>query len=314
MLEPDGSAPTMVYVAGYGRSGSTLFDMLLDQAPGVFGAGELTNVFTDWRLGRRCSCAEVLGDCVFWSPVFERWASAGYTAEQADAVTKRVELSRLHPRGWRSRRAAAGTYRRVWAAMLNSIMNVATVSTVVDSSKGMGGTARRQRALAAIPGNDVAVVQLVRDPRAVLFSVRKRRGPEAAAPRRHPRAAVLKSAMTWSLANGTAAADRRRAARGALVKYEDFVREPQVVVSRVVDELDMEAAGFRPEKSTALAPGHGIRGNRMRRSGVGEVRVDDAWRQASAVGLHRLAAVLTWPVAAGYGYNTVGAVDKTKQG
>ena len=32
----------IIYVAGYGRSGSTLLDMMLASHPAVFGAGEMS--------------------------------------------------------------------------------------------------------------------------------------------------------------------------------------------------------------------------------------------------------------------------------
>lgn len=46
----------IVYIAGTGRSGSTLLDMLLSSHPLAFGAGELSAVFVEWAEGGLCTC------------------------------------------------------------------------------------------------------------------------------------------------------------------------------------------------------------------------------------------------------------------
>ena len=54
-------SPTVLYIAGYGRSGSTVLDMLLGTHPRIIGGGELTHLFHHslaaliWPLARRYS-------------------------------------------------------------------------------------------------------------------------------------------------------------------------------------------------------------------------------------------------------------------
>lgn len=43
------------YIAGYGRSGSTVLDMLLGMHPAILGMGELTHVFEYWLGDETCS-------------------------------------------------------------------------------------------------------------------------------------------------------------------------------------------------------------------------------------------------------------------
>jgi hypothetical protein len=311
MGQVEGSAPEAVYIAGYGRSGSTLLDMLFDQMDGVFGAGELTHVFTDWRLRNRCSCGEALVDCDFWSQVFPLWEREGYPNEEAEILTRRVEISRLHRSGWRPRRRLMNRYGPVWRAMFQAIRTVSSASTIVDSSKTMGLMARRQAALTTELGGDVATVQLVRDPRAVFHSVAKGRGPSVGAPRRRPQGAVLLGSATWSLANSSAASNRRQASRSSLVKYEDLVQRPHDVMTRLAVALGIE--GIAPSLRLPLEPGHGVRGNRMRRSGVASLQADDEWLTSELGTLHRIASAIAWPVAIRYGYNTLGASQASRR-
>src|SRR6476469_6184391 len=71
----DGTAVThrVLYVAGTGRSGSTLLARILDRADGVFAAGEVRYM---WQRGlvedRLCGCGERFSECPFWRDVLER--------------------------------------------------------------------------------------------------------------------------------------------------------------------------------------------------------------------------------------------------
>jgi hypothetical protein len=63
-------ATRVAYIAGAGRSGSTLLAMLLGALPGCVSIGELRHM---WRRGiqlnQRCGCGEPFWDCPFWSDV-----------------------------------------------------------------------------------------------------------------------------------------------------------------------------------------------------------------------------------------------------
>jgi hypothetical protein len=55
--KPLDAAVRVLYIGGWGRSGSTLLDLILGQAPGVFSAGEVREI---WQSGlvenRPCGC------------------------------------------------------------------------------------------------------------------------------------------------------------------------------------------------------------------------------------------------------------------
>ena len=65
--------PVVLYIAGPGRSGSTLLDLVLGQVDGVVSIGELRNL---WYAGFHgawpCGCGKPVTECPFWSAVLAR--------------------------------------------------------------------------------------------------------------------------------------------------------------------------------------------------------------------------------------------------
>ena len=60
----------IIYIAGLGHSGSTLLDMSLGAAHGVYGLGELKTLMDensrDRHLRSTCSCGKIAGKCEVW--------------------------------------------------------------------------------------------------------------------------------------------------------------------------------------------------------------------------------------------------------
>ena len=299
--QPPDSA--VIYIAGYGRSGSTILDMVFDQQSDIFGAGELTHVFADWRRNRPCSCGVMLQQCPFWTRVLRRWSEAGIRVDEAETDTREVENSRLRQVRRLRRNPERSVYAEAWRSMFSAVEEIAQVSLIVDSSKTTGTTALRRRSLQRVLDRNVDVVHLVRDPRAVLYSISQGRGPSEGTPRRHPQLVTLRSSLAWSLSNRAAAADRKQAPHTSVVRYEDLLRDTPSELSRLIEDLGLGTPDRSVRVPPRLSPGHGIRGNRLRRSAAVELRIDDLWRRVDLNWVHRLASALTWPVAIHYGYN-----------
>src|SRR5919112_111664 len=80
----------VLYIAGDGRSGSTLLARILGQADGAFSAGEVRYL---WERGmwenRTCECGRAFADCPFWSRVVDRLRSTiGPAVEDRAAVAR----------------------------------------------------------------------------------------------------------------------------------------------------------------------------------------------------------------------------------
>ncbi len=159
--------PTILYIAGFGRSGSTILGMVLGAHPEALAVGEINQVFINWmQPKKRCACGERLHRCPLWTQVRAHFEQAlpDITLERAAAITHAIE--HLGARPSPDQRAQ---YRAIWQALLTSVAQVSGARYIVDSSKTAADALHRPAALREA-GFEVRVVHLVRDPRAVVWS------------------------------------------------------------------------------------------------------------------------------------------------
>lgn len=245
-------APSVIYVAGYGRSGSTLLDVLLDAQPNVLGAGELTHLFRLAAEGKACSCGHPYLDCPVWGPAVRttlRPTTAGLSA--AAVLTRAVESGRTvaprHVTRW------AG----LWQDLLAAAAEAAGATVVVDSSKSTRDTRFRAERLVGA-GVPITMVVPVRNAAGVLTSSlaaeQRRRGPVPTT-RRAEMLTVARTAYAWTTTMRSAipAAD-------VVVPFDLLTADAGRVIAdllgRPIGEIRLEGTG-----------GHGVAGNRMRRQG-----------------------------------------------
>jgi hypothetical protein len=90
------------------------------------------------------------------------------------------------------------------------------------------------------------------------------------------------------------------------VRYEDFSRQPDAVLARLLTH-----AGITPPPMTdldatrvvVLGKDHTVAGNPMRfTQGEVRLRADDAWIRQLAPSARRAVLAVTWPLLAWYGY------------
>lgn len=308
-VAPD--APTVVYLGGFGRSGSTLLERMLGTIEGVVPLGEVVHL---WERGvaddELCGCGEHFSACPFWSQVGER-AFGGW--DQVDLA----EVRRLRDAVDRQRRApltalpspplsvrkdlAAYTelYRRVYRAAAD----VAGARVVVDSSKH----ASLALALQHDRHIDLRVLHVVRDPRAVAHSwAREVARPESRPGTSMPRLSPARASGRWLSNNALVDAVRLTGTPVRLLRYEDLVAHPQETVDAAWRGLDLPGSGTMAmvDPSTVdLTPIHSVAGNPMRfRHGATPLRSDDAWRTAMPTGDRRAVGAMTAPLRWRFGY------------
>jgi hypothetical protein len=66
----------LVYIGGYGHSGSTLLEYLMTANPEVIACGEIVNARRDWQKTRKCSCGQSAESCPVWGPLFNESVKA----------------------------------------------------------------------------------------------------------------------------------------------------------------------------------------------------------------------------------------------
>jgi hypothetical protein len=301
----------VIYITGYGRSGSTLLDIALGSHPRIFGAGEITALARHvWDNGEYCACGAQVRDCAFWRPIVESWL--GETADQGQTLLAFADRQR-RLEGLVSWRRLAGRRFVPWLA--GHLQQVGALfgriaaqlgaknPIIVDSSKLPG----RGFVLAATPDIDLFVVHLVRDARAVAWSLSKphsRSIEEGVQRELHPKPAAY-VALRWTIVNLAAELLRLRVGkkRSMRLRYEDFVADPAAALK---DIASMCGAGWSEVADTAarspLDPAHQVAGSRHRTNRALQIRVDEEWRWQMPEGKFRLVTVLSAPLLRRYGY------------
>lgn len=314
-MPPSAPAPPpvrVVFIAGYGRSGSTLLSRLLGRVDGFAAVGEVRHLWEKGvALDELCGCGERFHVCPFWSEVLE--AGFGGLPRQRGAeilaLKRTVERPRLTPQvryglggaRWRERTTQ---YAALLQRLYDATAAVSGADALVDSTKDP----THGFLLARMPGIELHVVHLVRDSRATAHSwTRRRERPEVhwkrqLMPLRNP----VDAAARWSAANALSELlDDGRAASYQRIRYEDLATEPDAVLGEVVAAIAPDRSAPRlAEAAASFDVDHTVAGNPFRfQQGQVAIRLDDAWRTEMDPAQRRTVTALTAPLLLRYGYD-----------
>jgi len=310
----DGQPVKVLYIAGFGRSGSTLLDRLLGSASRLHCGGEIGGFWIQGLINDRlCSCGVRFSCCPFWQAVGSRSFSS-LQVQEINAITQYIRRAFPVQQMWRilirkpRRRlfmSAPADFWKTTESLYTAIRDVSGQQVVVDSSKLVTYFVM----LAQLSSVDVHIVHLVRDPRAVAHSWLKPQVSDPDGRSTMPRFGAVKSALLWMIMNGAVEwVARRMGLPYVRVRYEDLVKDPARVVgqlrSRVLRdaEVDLEEARILGEKNIDLKASHSISGNPMRfQQGHIPIVEDAAWKCGSRR-RRMIVTVLTFPLRWRYGY------------
>lgn len=302
--------PLVLYLAGWGRSGSTLLERLLGEVDGVALLGEVVHL---WERGVRrdelCACGQPFSRCGFWSRVGQV-AFGGWERVDLDRVAvlkERVDRQRRLPRTARRRpdaatRAALLEYAGLFRAVYAAAQAVTGARILVDSSKEVPTATT----LSHLPDLDLRVLHVVRDARGVAHSWGRTVARPEAGGEPMPRFSPARSTALWLSGNLTTAGLVWRGVPLTRVRYEDLVADPVGAVTTAWADLDLPGEPALPmldDHRIELGPCHSVAGNPMRfRTGPTELRADEEWRTAMPAHDRRVVEALAWPLLRHYGY------------
>jgi len=303
----------LVYIAGYGRSGSTILDIILGNHDHIESVGELVNLFHDGMdIKRPCSCGKSFKDCEFWNPILSNLFGKFDTNDfyKMNKLQRDVEsLTKL----WRiftgfHSGIAYDRYRGVMTLLFNHIAQASGKPFVVDSSKSSTDHVGRPYAFRKLCGFNVKIIHLVRDGRGVMWSVMRgsnlemERGTNGKVP-----FGPYRALMGWLLSNTIVSLlgffDTGKHYK--LVRYEDLIDDPENELRRISSFLgiNMDQLITQVRSRSSLKVGHNVGGNRLRLSQKVKLGRDLEWRQKLPVKLRLLFLFVAWPLALKYGYN-----------
>jgi len=319
---PPGQAPIVVYIAGSGRSGSTLLERALGEVPGFVNVGELIDLYRRTAAqDERCGCGAAFAECPFWARVGDR-AFGGWPEQKLAATHRlqnRVARQRRMPRllamplAGRQFRADVAAYGASYDVLYHAIAAEAGAACVVDASKWPVQALALARA-----GLDVRVIHLVRDVRGVAYSLGKRDVSRPHAVREADVMSHLSPAMAaarWVAVQSQAGLLRRCGLPVTRMRYEAFVRHPRAAVEAALAGIGLAAPPAHLAHIGAgrvvLSTSHGLSGNPSRfRDGEITLRADESWRAGMPRRDRLVVTAIGLPLMLRYGIATAGSTAK----
>jgi len=264
----------LVYIGGYGRSGSTLLEYLLTTHPEVVGCGEVERHLRRFAKHKVCTCGRPAKKCPVWGAF--RHKTGGL-------------------KGW--------DHEQLTLALLDRVAK--NYAVMVDSSKTAWTTLLTPFGLRRALGKNFVLVHLIRDPRGVAWSMMRWK------PKRGRRyltqgAKGLRAGVGWLAANLACEAFGRRYPENYLrLRYEDLSRDPHRVISEIDQRLNLPPSDL--ERHPEFDNRHQLYGNamRFRELNPSDLKEDVAWKTAMPVMWRSLVAWITWPLRSRYGYDSV---------
>jgi hypothetical protein len=298
----------LISISGSGRSGSTFLSLLLTQNDDVFNLGQSRDFGRAYVQGAHCSCGDTLGTCAVWSPVVQRVCGIhpehsltttqhlmGAYRNDAESIpdwTDGAALTRLANRH--------ASYIDRLGAFLSASAEVTGVEALLDTSK----SPEVALAFSLTGGADVRVLNLLRDPRAVVVSWEKKWGREAAIRYSHIWGERQRRLLRWSEVLGE---------RFLQVRYEDLVASPRQMVEQILAWAELRPSPalftsdhhaevswarqhlFFPTNETVLSD---------KRTGV-DVLLASAWRKPENSYIHRMVEANVGNLMEQFGYQRI---------
>ncbi|HWP61356.1 MAG TPA: sulfotransferase [Candidatus Paceibacterota bacterium] len=244
-----------LFILGFGHSGSTLLDLLLDGHSRLMGVGEI-ELATDESI---CTCGKRARECHVWKEALG----------PSPAPRREVYRSKWDFLFNRGPFRAGSTHQIIdqkeftdaTLFTMRTVLKETGKTIIVDSS------AQTDRAdlLSRSPDIEPMYVQLVRDGRGATWSfIRKYQH-------------IYPFIVMWCAGNLKLSLFLRRArGKKLFMRYEDLVREPEQQLRRICDMLGVpfepRMLNFRENEH------HQVEGNRTR-FGKDPIRIDDKWRR-----------------------------------
>ena len=311
-LRPGGVSLKLIYIMGYGRSGSTLLDVILGNSKAITSVGELGNlVHAGWTNDEYCACGKRAKECLFWTAVQHNWRQrSGSSVDDFRRVEQHQERSILRWVRALSRGGGASvetqTHQSYLMAVLEAIVSAGRRSVIVDSSK----EPLRALLLSRLPGIRLKLIHLVRDVRGVAWSLSKSFKKDERLGLQHAIVGrgAWSTSLRWRAKNLQAEYVRRQVkpTEYLLLRYEDLMQRPREMLTRVGEfvEQDLEPEVQKLERGDAFTIGCNIAGNRIRMHQSIRLQPDFEWREQMGGFQRRVAKLGGGRLMQAYGYES----------
>lgn len=296
----------ILYIAGMTRSGSTILGNLLGEVSGCFTVGEPIYAWGEDQ-SRLCGCGEVFTDCPVWNSILNE--AFGDAKDQALAIFQKTKRSTHVFGNFYSLNLFLGRnpklsdeYVATLAKFYHSIQKVTGARIIIDESK----VAAYALALSTNPNLEVWILHLVRDPRAVAFSWKRKKSRSDQDHLVMPQFSPLLVARRWLVENFATHFFFGRSKRYYFLRYEDLLLWPQKYFDEILSWMGIpkDPDPFIEAQTVLIRKDHHL----MVSNPVGflkgkiELKMDDEWSRKMNMGDKLLVTACTWPMLLAYRY------------
>lgn len=297
----------ILYIAGMWRSGTTLLANAVGQLDGFINVGEPITIWPPFY-NSLCSCGEKFDECKLWQSIllngFGSSTRAGISGVNKVNFGKKYKLrdTLLHAlalsTGWEE---FPEDIMRPLKKLYKGIMAQDNVEVIVDESKD----AIYAYALSQIPDVELKILHIIRDPRAVVFS-HKRKRKLVSSGKQMRQLSTFTCSIRWLTQNISSQMLLSKNSSYKRIKYEEFVASPEKCFSEILVWL-----GLTNNQNTIISdhqlkvckPHHLIVSNPVGgQQGTLQIQPDLDWQTQLKPIDKIFTALLTWPLLIYYGY------------
>lgn len=303
------SAIKIVYIAGQGRSGSTVLDRVLGSICDVTSCNEIYRIIEEgFHDNRTCSCLNKFYDCPFWSSIASKMNLSTTNIQEYLYLQNKFDRTKHIPflkysLDQKNQNQELLKYKNYIRQLYFSIAEASGSNILVDSSKNPS----RALILSSIPEFEVSVIHLIRDVRAVAYSwLNKKLISETGI--YLDQYSIYKTCLNWISRNifsevlGQSMEYRR-------VRYEDFCRSPRLETLEIIRNIpflgdrENEVSKIFENNRVFLKSIHSIAGNPDRyKTGTVVIKPDNRWKDDLSTYDKYLIKSITFPLLIRYGY------------
>lgn len=295
----------LIYIAGNGRSGTTLLELMLSQSDDIFCCGELL-YFWDRSIRDKelCTCGQAVVDCEEWIEILKRMKHYGFDSNQNlnSLFYLREKFTQIKKTMfWYSQaylRHKKTLIRDFLYPLYNSIRDVRQEKYILDSSKNPGYL----YLLSKCDFINLNILHMYRDSRGVAYSWqrRKKRIDAGSENLYMPQINPYYTALQWLIFN-TLIYHLVQNQPYMKVHYDWLTLSPVEVITKIASFLEINNAFKITNHCFTIADVHSVAGNPFRiKADAITIKNDDTWKTKMPILQRAALKILTWPLLGSY--------------
>lgn len=276
----------LIYIAGYGHSGSTILEILLSCGDGIIGLGELVGIPRELNAS---FTKEFLGKNEFCRNLFSRVETK--LEEEGESLKSILELNQFERMINRDKKKLSSRYHKFWNTFLIAAKEDPHQKIIgfVDSSKTSFAHALRPYLLQKNKNIEVTVIHVIRHPQQILWRhkvkavvLSNKAEPEWLSQLKQ----IFKTTLNWAFSNIIPAILHNKTYKYVRISFEELCEFPVKTLEKIQRDthLNLENSIDRVRNRKPLPSTCGIAGNIPVKKQEEELRFEPSKKSIKEVG------------------------------